>query len=96
MRLQDRTLNFVVNFLLGASWAVVLIGGTSVFFSFYQEDFLFAFVAALFAALPGLTAVVLIEHIITSKEKYQELQKQTKLLQKILELQEKSSTKIDD
>ncbi len=84
MRLKDRSLGFVVNFLLGVAWASVLIGAVTSFLSFYQNSFFFAIISAFVAALPGLVAVLLLEHIITNKEKYLELKKQTKLLEQIL------------
>jgi hypothetical protein len=46
--------------------------------------------SAFVGAVPGLAAVLLLEHIITSKEKLYELKKQTRLLQKLLK--EKSDT----
>ncbi len=88
MRLEDNALGFVVNFLLGVAWAAVLIGSVSSFLSFYENSFFFALVSALIGALPGMIGVVLLEHIITNKEKQEELKKQTKLLQQLLTLQE--------
>jgi zinc transporter ZupT len=88
MRLEDNALGFVVNFLLGVAWAAVLIGSVSSFLSFYENSLFFAFVSALIGALPGMIGVVLLEHIITNKEKQEELKKQTKLLQQLLALQE--------
>jgi len=93
MRLKDRSLGFVVNFLLGVAWAFVLIGAVSSFLSFYQNSFFFAVVSAFVGALPGLVAVLLLEHIITNKEKYLELKKQTKLLEQILREKEKHHLK---
>ena len=90
MRLKDRSLGFVVNFLLGVAWASVLIGAVSSFLSFYQNSFFFAIVSALIGALPGFVAVLLLEHIITNKEKHLELKKQTKLLEKLLLQKEKN------
>ncbi len=90
MRLKDRSLGFVVNFLLGVAWAAVLIGAVSSFLSFYQTSFFFAIVSSLAGALPGMVAVLLLEHIITNKEKYLELKKQTKLLEEILKEKEKT------
>ena len=84
MRLKDKTLGFVVNFLLGVAWASVLIGAVSFFLSFYQTSLFFAIVSAFVGALPGLIAVLLLEYFITNKEKYLELTKQTKLLEQIL------------
>jgi uncharacterized membrane protein len=51
------------------------------FLSFYNDSLLYAIVSAFIGAVPGLVSVLLLEHIITNKEKLYELQKQTKLLQ---------------
>ncbi|SFV65519.1 hypothetical protein MNB_SV-10-571 [hydrothermal vent metagenome] len=85
MRLNDRTLGFVINFLLGVAWAAVLIGAASSFFSFYHTSFLFAVLSALMGTLPGMAAILVLEHIITGKERLSELQKQTELLKELVE-----------
>ena len=85
MRLEDTSLSFVVNFLLGVSWASVIIGAVTSFLSFYNDSFLFALLSAFVGAIPGMVAVLLLELVITSKEKHLELKKQTKLLQQLLE-----------
>ena len=84
MRLGSKPLGFVINFLLGVAWAAVLIGAVTSFLSFYHNSFFFAIISAFVGALPGLVAVLLLEHIITNKEKHLELKKQTKLLEQIL------------
>jgi hypothetical protein len=89
MRLQNGPLSFVVNFLLGVAWASVLLGAVTSFLAFYQESLLLALVSAFIGALPGMISVLLLEHIITGKERYLELKKQTALLEKILEEKEK-------
>jgi len=86
MRLGDRPLGFIINFLLGVAWAFVLIGAVTSFLSFYPENILFAIIYACIGALPGMVAVLLLEYIITSKEKYAELQKQTALLEELVDL----------
>jgi uncharacterized membrane protein YeaQ/YmgE (transglycosylase-associated protein family) len=86
MRLEDRSLGFVVNFLLGVAWAFVLIGAVTSFLTFYSTSWFFAIVSALIGTLPGLIAVLLLEHIITNKEKYEELKKQTQLLEELVSL----------
>jgi len=91
MRLQNGPLSFVVNFLLGASWAAVFIGAITSFLSFYHDSFLYAIISAFIGALPGLAAVLLLEHIITAKERHLELQKQTALLEKLLRQKETDS-----
>lgn len=88
MRLQEKPLSFIINFLLGTAWAFVLIGAVTSFLSFYHDSFFFAFVSALVGALPGLIAVLLLEHIITNKEKHFELKKQTKLLEEMMSKKE--------
>ena len=85
MRLEDRSLGFIVNFLLGVAWASVLIGAVTSFLAFYSTNWFFAIVSALIGALPGLIGILLLEHIITNKEKYEELKKQTQLLEKLLD-----------
>jgi len=83
MRLENKALGFVVNFLLGVAWASVIIGVLTFFFSFYHSSFLLAIVSAFIGAIPGLVAVLLLELVITVKENHFELQKQTKLLEKL-------------
>jgi len=90
MRLQNGPLSFVINFLLGVSWAAVFLGASTSFLAFYEESFFFAIVSAFVAALPGMIGILLLEHIITNKEKYLELKKQTALLEKLL-LQKENS-----
>jgi len=91
MRLGDRPLGFIINFLLGVAWAFVLIGAFSSFLAFSSNDILSAVISAIIGALPGFIAVLLLEYIITSKEKYEELKKQTKLLEKLLQKQEQNN-----
>lgn len=88
MRLKDKPLSFVVNFLLGVAWATAFLGAITSFLSFYQDSFIWALLSAFIGALPGLVAILLLEHFITSKEKYLELQNQTDLLKKLLKQKE--------
>jgi len=88
MRLGDKPLSFVVNFLLGVSWAVAFLGATTSFLSFYNESILWALLSAFVGALPGMVAILLLEHFITSKEKHLELQTQTDLLRQLLKQKE--------
>ena len=86
MRLGNRPLGFIINFLLGVAWAFVLIGAITSFLTFYSDNIFYALISACIGALPGMVAVLLLEYIITSKEKYEELQKQTKLLEELVDL----------
>lgn len=90
MRLENKALGFIINFLLGIAWAAALLGAITSFLSFYQIDLILAFLGLFVGALPGIIAVVLLEHIITTKESYAELKKQTQLLEKLLLEKEKT------
>ena len=74
----------MINFLLGVSWAAVILGASTSFLAFYEDSLFIAVVSSFIGALPGMVAVLLLEHIITNKEKHLELKKQTALLEKIL------------
>ena len=86
MRLHDMVLNFVLNFLLGIAWGFVFLGAFLLSYSFYlsYDNIPFTVMSVVFGMLPGLMAVVIIEHLITSKEKLAQLKEQTNLLQKLL------------
>ena len=91
MRLQNGPLSFVVNFLLGVAWAAALLGAITSFLAFYPENLLLAIVSAFLGALPGMVSVLLLEHIITAKERHLELKKQTALLEQLL-IQKENNT----
>lgn len=93
MRLQHKPLGFVINFFLGVAWASVLIGVVTSFFSFYHQSWIDVLLSAVVAAMPGLIAVLFLEHIITVKEQSYEMQKQTLLLEQILAMLEKKENK---
>jgi len=83
MRLGNRPLGFVINFLLGAAWGMVFLGALSFFLSLYHDSIIAALLYAIIGAVPGLVGVLLLEHIITNKEKLVELKKQTRLLERM-------------
>lgn len=84
MRLGDKSLSFVVNFLLGVAWASIFLGAITSFLTFYNESLIYAVIYAFIAAIPGMIGVLLLEHVITTKEKHLELKKQTVLLEQLL------------
>lgn len=84
MRLENNALSFIVNFLLGVSWASVLLGAITTFLLFYQDSFSYAILSAAIAMIPGMVGVLLLELFITTKEKHAELKKQTVLLEALL------------
>jgi zinc transporter ZupT len=91
MRLQNGPLSFVVNFLLGVAWASVLLGAVTSFLTFYQISIFLGIISAAMGAVPGMILVVVLEHVITAKERQLELQKQTALLEKLLKQKENNT-----
>lgn len=81
MRLGSKSLEFIVNFLLGVSWALTLLGAISAFALSSDVSFFYMIVYTLIGMIPGIIALLVLEHVITSKEAFLELQKQTKLLE---------------
>jgi zinc transporter ZupT len=79
MRLNSVLTGFALNFFLGVAWAAVLIGIIISFFTYYDQSIVFAILACFIGALPGLFVVLVLEHVVTTKEKLQELQKHTKM-----------------
>ncbi len=84
MRLQTTTLARLTSFMLGAAWALVLVGAFSAFFSFVKINLLFALLSAFLGAMPGLLIVLFLEYLMLKSEKLAEMKEQTKLMQDIV------------
>ena len=84
MRIQRSKLSSLVNFLLGASWALVFISIIFTFLSYFPFSIIDAILMGFFAALPGLFLVVLLEYIMAGQEKLDEVKKQTLLLEELV------------
>ncbi|NOZ90924.1 MAG: hypothetical protein GXO60_06540 [Epsilonproteobacteria bacterium] len=86
MRLSSPLLSLLINFLLGASWAFALVGASTLFFSFLHIGIFYSIFGSFIGALPGLFMVLLIEYFLMRQEKLDELKKQTKLLEELVQL----------
>ncbi|WP_201353033.1 hypothetical protein [Hydrogenimonas urashimensis] len=73
----------LVSFLLGAAWAVVLLGALFLFWSFLPFGIFIAIMAGIVGSLFGLLCVVLLEVAALQFDKYRELKHQTRLLEQI-------------
>ncbi|BDY12081.1 hypothetical protein [Hydrogenimonas cancrithermarum] len=73
----------IISFLLGAAWALVLLGAAFLFWSFFPFGIVIALMAALVGSLFGLLFVVLLEVAALQFEKMRELRRQTKILESI-------------
>ena len=84
MKLSSPLLSFLVNFLLGVSWALAFLGATILFYLFLHIGFIYALLGALVGTIPGLFIVLLMEYFFMNQEKLDELKKQTKLLEEFI------------
>jgi hypothetical protein len=89
MKFKERSIAFVANFLLGVAWASMLIGATASFVANFHDGFFVAFLFAVIAMIPGAVSILLLEHFFTVKASHYELQKQTRLLQSLMEQSKK-------
>ena len=85
MRLEISTLARLVSFLLGVAWAIVLVGISFSFLSYFRLSIVDAFLMSFFGAMPGLIMVVLLEYVLIGMQRYEEMKRQTKLLEEIVE-----------
>jgi len=91
VRLKTDTLAKLTNLMLGAAWAIVLIGMISAFTSFIKINLFAAVLSAFIGAFPGLLIVLFLEYLMLKSEKLKEMQKQTAYLKEILEKMKTSS-----
>ena len=84
MKLSSPLLSILINFLLGASWAFAFLGATVFFYLFLEIGVIYSVFASFLGAIPGLFLVLLIEYFIMRQEKLDELRKQTKLLEALV------------
>ncbi len=75
----------LLNLLLGASWAFVLVGALLVFKTFIFLGFTAAFLFTFIYLFVALFIVLTLDAFATNKERLYEEQKQTELLEKIFE-----------
>ena len=83
----------LLSLLQGAAWALVVVGAFTLFTNFYHLGLLIGIFGAFLGSLVGFFFVVLFELIQIQFDKLREVKKQTKLLEKLVELQE-SNTKV--
>ena len=81
MTLKQSFFEKLLSLLLGAAWALVVVGATTFFFSLYHSGIIIALLGAFLGALVGLFFVVLFEIAQIQVDKLKELKKQTQLLQ---------------
>ncbi|DAB29016.1 MAG TPA: hypothetical protein CFH84_11740 [Sulfurimonas sp. UBA12504] len=73
----------IINFLLGASWAIVLFGALITFKIFFVLGFGLAFFITILYIVLSLFLILALDAFLVNKERLEEAKKQTKLLEKI-------------
>jgi len=84
MRLQRSKLSFLINFLLGVAWALVILSLVLTIKNYMFLGFAISLVIGFLASLPSLLLVVILEYVLTGEEKLDEMKKQTKLLEELV------------
>ena len=73
----------IINFLLGASWAIVLFGAIIIFKIFLVFGISFALFITILYIFIALFFVLVLDAFLINKERLKEAKEQTKLLEKI-------------
>ena len=81
--LKQRFAETIISFLLGAAWALVLLGAIFLFWSFLPFGFIIALMAGMIGSLFGLFLVVMLEVASLQFEKLRELKHQREILESI-------------
>lgn len=81
--MQKEKFDRIVSFLLGASWAIVIIGALITFQLFSPFGFSFAFFITVAFVVVSFFLVLALDAFAINREKLYEVQKQTELLEKI-------------
>lgn len=74
----------LISLLQGASWALVVVGATTFFSLLYPFGLFTALIGSFIGSLGGLFFVVIFEMAHQQNEKLEEIKKQTKLLEKLV------------
>jgi uncharacterized membrane protein YadS len=81
--MQKDSFDRILNFLLGASWAIVLFGALITFKLFSSFGFTFSIFITIVYIFITLLLILLLDAFKINRERLQEAKKQTQLLEKI-------------
>lgn len=81
--MQKEIYERIINFLLGASWGIIILGALITFKLFLFLGFAFAFFVTVFFIIISLFMVLALDAFLINKQRLDEAKKQTKLLEKI-------------
>ena len=88
MRLSSTKLAWLLSFLTGLFWAMVVMGFFKGLFLNWDVGLFYALSSAFFWMLPGVLGVVLIEYISNGFERTEAIKEQNRLLKELLKSKE--------
>jgi len=83
MSMQKDSFDKILNFLLGASWAIVLFGALITFKIFSSFGLFFSIFITFFYIFITLFLILLLDSFKINRQRLEEAKKQTKLLEKL-------------
>ena len=81
--MQKDKFDRIINFLLGASWAIVLFGALITFQSFLILGFPLSLFITIVFVVVSLFLILILDAFVVNRERLDEAKKHTKLLEKI-------------
>lgn len=81
--MQKEKFEKIINFLLGASWAIVIFGALITFKIFLVLGFVLSLFITVIFVVVSLFLILLLDAFVVNRERLDETKKQTKLLEKI-------------
>ncbi len=81
--MQKDKFDRIINFLLGASWAVVIFGALITFKIFLPFGFSFSMFITIGFVVVSFFMILALDAFAVNRDKLKEMKKQTKLLEKI-------------
>lgn len=79
----------IIDFLLGASWAIVIFGALITFKIFLALGLSLAIFTSVLYVIVSLFLILALDAFLVNKHRFEEAKKQTELLEKILQEQNK-------
>jgi len=87
--MNKRIVQNILDFLLGVSWAIIVLGAFLFFIIFSSFGLIASIIAAFFGMIFGFILVIIFESVRVLFESYEEIKKQNSLLKDIINKMEK-------
>ncbi len=81
--MQKERFDKITSFLLGASWAIIIFGSIIIFNLFLFLGFALSLFITVTFVVFSMFLILALDYFVINRQKFYELQKQTKLLEKL-------------